>query len=265
MIFSAPLPFRTALDSQEIRTLLQTTGRTADLMQLEPAILRRAFFSATVQNAEILDAMATAVSSFTAGQVDQATLRTQLREVIERTGYRSEPEQAGGLQDLASDARLNLILETNREMAEGFGHWQEGQDPDILDEWPAQELIRVIDSKVKRDWKARWIDAGGRFWDGPHRMIALKSDPIWKALSRFGTPWPPFDFNSGMDLADVSRDEAERIGLIEPGTQLFPQREDFNAELQASPAIRAGWLRGALEETGLGTFNRDGVFIFNHR
>jgi hypothetical protein len=29
------------------------------------------------------------------------------------------------------------------------------------------------------------------------RMIARKDSPIWEALSRFGTPYPPFDFNSG--------------------------------------------------------------------
>ena len=27
-------------------------------------------------------------------------------------------------------------------------------------------------------------------------MVALKTDPVWAAISRFGQPWPPFDENS---------------------------------------------------------------------
>jgi hypothetical protein len=40
------------------------------------------------------------------------------------------------------------------------------------------------------------MQAGGQIFGG--RMIALKSDPIWTAISAFGTPYPPFDYNSGM-------------------------------------------------------------------
>jgi hypothetical protein len=98
--------------------------------------------------------------------------------------------------------------------------------------WPAQELVRVIDSEHPRDWATRWAEAGGEFSGG--RMIALKNDPIWEKISRFGTPYPPFDFNSGMDVADVDRDEAVALGLIDRDEQVEPQIEDFNARLEAS-------------------------------
>ncbi len=257
------MPFREALDSLAARSVLPQSGSTADLARLDPAIRLRALFSAKVTEVGILDEIESAVSSFTAGRADQSSLRVQLRDVVERSGYRADPEDFGTVRDLTSDARLNLILETNRQMAEGYGHYLEGNDPAVLDEWPAQELIRVIDSKVKRKWTRRWINAGGRFWAGPHRMIALKNDPIWKRLSRFDLPYAPFDFNSGMDLADVDRDEAVELGLIDEDTQLFPPRvDDLNETLQASPNVRSENLRGMLEETGLGTFDEDGIFHF---
>lgn len=263
MIFTAPIPFEEALRSLQARSVFPMSGATRDLAKLDPAIRLRALFSAQVTEVGILDEIQSAVSSFTAGRVDQSSLRVQLRDVVQRSGYRADPEDFGTLRDLTSDARLNLILETNRQMAEGYGHYVEGNDPAILDEWPAQELVRVIDSKVKRKWKRRWIDAGGRFWAGPHRMMALKNDPVWRRLSRFDLPYAPFDFNSGMDLSDVDRDEAVELGLIDEDEQLVPPRvDDLNATLQASPNVRSEALRGMLEETGLGTFDDDGIFNF---
>jgi hypothetical protein len=44
--------------------------------------------------------------------------------------------------------------------------------------------------------------------------IALKTSPIWTALSAFGHPYPPFDWGSGMDVRDVSADRAIELGLI---------------------------------------------------
>jgi hypothetical protein len=105
-------------------------------------------------------------------------------------------------------------------------------DPDVLDAFPAQELVREEDRKQPRDWESRWTAAGGELIDG--RMVALKTDPIWTKISRFGTPWPPFDFGSGMGLNDISRDEAEQLGLIEPGAPVAAEDEYFNKELAAS-------------------------------
>jgi hypothetical protein len=80
---------------------------------------------------------------------------------------------------------------------------------------------------------ARWAEAGGTLQAGG-RMIALKSDPIWSEISRFGHPWPPFDFGSGMGVRGVSREEAVRLGLLAPDEKVQPQEADFNARLQAS-------------------------------
>ena len=57
----------------------------------------------------------------------------------------------------------------------------------------------------------RWEAAGGQFTNG--RMAALKTDPIRAAISRFGDPFPPFDYGSDMGLRDIDREEAEALGL----------------------------------------------------
>jgi hypothetical protein len=62
-------------------------------------------------------------------------------------------------------------------------------------------------------------------------MVALKTDPVWVALSRFGVPWPPFDFGSGMILRNVARAEALSLGLL---------KEDDVLEADPDPAFNAG-------------------------
>ena len=107
---------------------------------------------------------------------------------------------------------------------------------------------------------ARWAAAGGTFFGG--RMIALKTDPIWREINRFGVDYPPFDFNSGMDVVDVDRDEAEAIGLLARDEVVEPAApDDFNAELQATPQVRAEWLRSALADSlqGVAEFDAAGV------
>jgi hypothetical protein len=149
---------------------------------------------------------------------------------------------------------------SNLAPAQGYGQALQGAQPEVLDQWPAQELVRVVDSAEPRDWAARWAAAGGQFFGG--RMVALKADPIWTAISRFKTPYPPFDFNSGMEVEDIDRDEAEALGLLERDAPApAPELPDFNAELQATPAVRADYLRSALAESlqGLAEFAADGV------
>ena len=51
-------------------------------------------------------------------------------------------------------------------------------------------------------------------------MVALINHPGWSRLSRFGTPWPPFDYSSGMGVESVSRKEAVALGVIGPDDML---------------------------------------------
>src|SRR5690606_41386403 len=101
------------------------------------------------------------------------------------------------------------------------------------------------------------------------RMIALNTDPIWEKLGDpsffddgLGNAYPPFAFNSGMDVRDVGRDEAEDLGLIEPNVTLTPQPRDIDADLRATAEVRDGWLRQAIEDSGLGRFDSSGLLHF---
>lgn len=251
MILSTPMPFAEALQARAVKQLLPTDFRTS-LLDTIPAELReRAMFSAGVTNAEFLQRASDGIDALTAGTTDRATQRAELKKLLATLNYQPVPGEEGSLTDLSGDRRLNLILDQNLQQAQGYGRWMQGQDPEVLAQWPAQELVRVIDSEHPRDWAQRWAEAGGTFYAG--RMIALKNDPrdpgFWSRLSRFGTPYPPFDFNSGMDVQDIDRDEAEALGVIDPTTTIAPQSRDFNTDLQATPEVRSAALKDALGET----------------
>jgi hypothetical protein len=254
MIFSEPIQFSEALQSREVRNILPTDLSSEQLSKIEPAILERALFSAQVTNAEYLQKIADIVEKLVNGEIDFATARLEAKDMLAELGYEAAPAAQGTMQDFASDVRINLVLETNTAMAQGYGTWLQGQAPSILDQWPAQELYRAFHRKVPRNWILRWRDAGGQFFGG--RMIALKNAGIWANISRFRNPYPPFDFNSGMWTRHVDRDAAMKFGLIDRDTLIAPRDRGFNDDLQFTPAVRASALRQVLEEEGH-SFNGD--------
>ena len=271
MIFSAPIPFQQALDAHGIKSLLPTTGATRDLSTLSSAMKQRALFSATVTSAQHLAKIRDGVQSIIAGEADQATVRLGIKNLLADMGYQPDPELAGGLQDLGSTSRINLQIETNVATARGAGWFDQGQQPDVLDEFPAQELYRATTPqggvKAERDWLQRWQDCGGKFYDG--RMIARKDDPVWAKLGdpdRFpdglGNEWPPYAFSSGMRVRDIGRDEAVALGVIDAATQVTPQPLDLTADLASTPVLRESWLQSAITDSGLGSFDANGVLVF---
>jgi hypothetical protein len=202
------------------------------------------------------------------GEINLATARLALKQKLAEIGYQPSEEEAGTLTDLSSDERINLILKMQSGFAYGYGNWMQGQHPAILDRWPAQELYRAYNRKTHRQWsgtdtdniikgeppEGRWADAGGQFFDSESgdakRMIALKNAPIWTAISRFGLPYPPFDFNSGMSIRDIKREEAMKLGLIDRDTRIQPETRDFNQDLKYTADIRNAALRQAVEDFG---------------
>lgn len=84
--------------------------------------------------------------------------------------------------------------------------------------FPCMELIRVrLGVEDGIDWQKRWTDAGGKLYDG--RMIALKTDPIWSAISDYGVPYPPFEFHDVMGTQDIGRKESIALGFDPPRTK----------------------------------------------
>ena len=241
MIFKKPIPFKEAVAMQKAKKILPTSAGSAELEQLEARVRERAFFSARTTNAgylakmdRMITRMVSPIATSAAGQdiVDPGTFRLAMRAELDRLGY--QPEKPGGLQDLGSDARLNLIVDMQLKSAHGYGQHLKSNDPDIIDAFPCRELLREESRKKEREWRRqRWIAAGGKLYGGG-RMIARKDDPIWTAISRFGTPYPPFDYNSGMGVEEVDRAEAEALGVIKPSTVVQRDDRSFNKEVEAS-------------------------------
>ena len=217
-------PFELAVDRLEGRIPVASRLRTADWDQVPAAIRERAQFSAAVDDLRTMQGVQDKL-------VEWAELgrRDPDRAFMDRSKFVAEMRQEmgaaegdpGSLTDIASRRRLELIYDFQTQDAMEFGRWKMSQDPEVLSSFPAQELVRIEERRDKRNWVERWRGAGGRVFPGGTdpdfgggRLVALKTDPVWTRISRFGKPWPPFDFGSGMGVEDVGVDEAVELGLL---------------------------------------------------
>lgn len=197
--------------------------------KIQAGLRDRAFFSSQVEEARILHAARQMCAEVADGKRSASEFRRDMRSLLSKMGH---PEGDGSLKDLYSEKRLDVLRETNVRQARGYVQHLEATTKGALMAFPAQELVRVQARENPRDWEERWARAGGRFYGG--RMIALKTDPIWTNISRFGTPWPPFDFNSGMGVEDIDFETAVELGVIQEDTPITePDTPGFNAKLEA--------------------------------
>ena len=139
------------------------------------------------------------------------------------------------MTDIASRRRLSLIYKMKYDEAREYAKYTRGQDSDALYMFPAQEFLRVEPRRVPRtDWQTRWRAAGGKLYGG--RMVALKSSDVWRNLSRFDRPYPPFDFGSGMGVEDIDRDEDIELGLL-PKDEPVDEIPDFDDALETEVSL----------------------------
>lgn len=253
MLIGKPVPFAEAIKLLRAKKLLPTNLSTAELAKLDAAIRRQSLFSAKVTNADFLqqalDLVGRIVEPTKTGgapgsYMDVPRMREELKGFLQSIGYSADPGKEGTIEDLSSDQRLNLIAKTNTQMAQGYGQHVQANNPVVLDAFPAQELFRLEGREKPRDWITRWRGAGGKTYGG--RMVALKDDPIWTAISAFGNPYPPFDFNSGMWTRPVSRAEALDLGVVGADRKVKPTEVAFASGLQAGIAGLAEGLQKIL-------------------
>jgi hypothetical protein len=263
MILGPLQPFTEAIKSVADKNVLPTSMSSAELQQLGGEFHRANFTSARTLLADLLDQYKADVQDIINPTVEQradrvteanpqgnvnvglsqAEARLKAKQLLDELSYSPNPDEAGTIKDLSSDARINLVLETNRDIAQGFGWFLQGQDQAVLDAFPAQELLRIEDRKEPRDWPTRWslcaavvgdVDAA-RVLAETGRMIALKDSDIWQALGdgedgstdTLGNPFPPFAFLSGMGVRDIGYTEAVALGVIDPGQKVEPQKLDY--------------------------------------
>lgn len=225
-----------AIEEFAAKTEVPSWARTADWDKLPAALRRRSFFSAALEDARALSAERKAVADLlqTTGKDGKIYRRdtaiTELQAMMQRRGL--DTGDGPTLTNPAAEKRIKLVIDTNRAQAQGYARFKRSSSGGALLAFPAQELVRVRNSKEQRDWQERWVKAGGTLTNG--RMIALKTDPIWIAINRFGVPYAPFDFNSGMGLKDISRRECLALGVIKADYK--PEADpvgDFNAAVEA--------------------------------
>lgn len=243
------MPNQTAIEEFAAKTEIPSWARTADWDKVPAALRRRAFFSAALEDARALSAERKAVADLLQGASKDGKLYrrdtaiTELRRMMQERGLDTGAPDA--LTNPAAEARIKLVIDTNRAQAQGYARFKRSSTGGALLAFPCQELVRVRNSREPRDWRARWAAAGGALHAG--RMIATKDDAVWTALSRFGTPYPPFDFNSGMGVRDISRREALALGVMSEDWR--PDRdpvEDFNANVEADVSAVHPDLLGSL-------------------
>lgn len=208
---------------QRIKDLLPTTLGSEEIRdQIAADILRRSVFSARMASATYLARIRDVCARMLSGEINQATAVKELMQELQAMGH--SPQDDGGLSNPASLRRLNLIVDTQTQMAASVARLENQTEATIL-LWPAWELVRFEGrAQPRQDWAARWRAAGAACnWQGAlqRRMIALKSSPIWAELGNgaggfrdtLGNPYPPFAYSSGLDWMEVSAEECARLGL----------------------------------------------------
>ncbi len=266
-----PISFPEAVKRLQRRGLLPADLSASQLAKISADIRRVAEFSARVTNEHFLNLAHEVISKIVdpaltgrapGSYMDKATARLELRKYLQAIGYVPDTGAEGSIKDLASDARLNLIIETRTQMMQGASRYEQSRDAAVLRTFPCEELYRLELRKEPRDWKRRWSENGGKFYGPKDRMIARKDDSIWEKISAFGNPYPPFDYNSGMWTIGVSRREAIALGVIEPGAVIAPKLVKERVDLTAAvgdhnPALINAALE-SLKKAGIDAIVRDG-------
>lgn len=264
MELTSPMSFLEAVKSLAARGTMPTNLGSGELRLLDAAVRRQSLFSARTLMSDYLEEIRGAVQSivepatgvsqdrrtadnpegFVTAGIDPATARLKLKEKLKELGYAPGEDEKGTIQDLSSDRRINLVVKTNVELAQGAGHFIQGQDADVLEAFPAQELVRFEQHTKERDWKQRWTEASqasgdydaARVLSEQGRMVARKDSPVWDALGDsslfpdgLDNPFPPFAFNSGMWVQDVDFATAEKFGLVTMGNVPRPQSLDLGS------------------------------------
>jgi hypothetical protein len=263
-------PIAEAVEKMSGKTPVGSTLKSAEWESVPREVRDRALFSSRVENARVLDRMKTGLQNILTGSrnefgviEDRTKFIAELGKLAEREGLSpSDPGLKGTIQDITSEARADLIVRTQTEMMYNAARHKRGVSGPLLRAAPAQELVRIAERKEKRAWVDTWRANGGRTFSGSPsiggelqpgmggiRCIALKGDPIWEAINRFGNPYPPFDFGSGVGVANVTRTEAIQLGLIQLGQEITSPQPALNENLEVDlgamdPGIRNELLRG---------------------
>lgn len=206
------IPVGTRLSSEEIA------------VHIPQALREQSFFSAQTVYADHLSNTRDDITKALEGGMSPAQIRTNMKRRLGELGYQPDPDKRGSLEDLSSDMRTALIINQNTQRAQGYAKWRSLQDDETLQDFPALELYRAVNKDKVRDWRTRWNEARAQLGDGNTTatyatskegpFIAMVNDPIFALVSRFGSPYDPLDYNTGMRQRPISRAKAKAAGVI---------------------------------------------------
>lgn len=238
------------------KTVVPSSMRSAEWALVPAQIRNVSQFSSGIVSARVMGAIQERLVAdqswdFSQPKGREAFIR-DMREVMKAEGVGTTVTGEGSLTNPQANSRLGLIYDQQTRSARGYANYRMALDPDMLDASPCWELYRMAEPKggasARRPWSRIWTEAGGRLYGS--RMIALKTDPIWTDISRFGTPWPPFDYGSHMGVRDVMRQEAEDLGVIATDAPAIPEERRFDGHVRASaegvPESMREWLKESL-------------------
>jgi hypothetical protein len=150
-------------------------------------------------------------------EIGLAAARCELVNLVGRRGDCEVAESCGTILE------VNMSLLMKHRLYCGK---QDAWTPGGADLWPAFELTSFGKQRFARDWSAAWTAAGGNVTKG--RMVALKNDLVWVAISDFGFPFPPFSLDWSMGTEAMPSDEASEFGLEwRSDTMDFPPVRNF--------------------------------------
>lgn len=180
------------------RVNLPTEKSSAEIARDIPAQIRaRAFYSARVADAHILDRFRTITDDYMLGKIGRDEARNLMLEYARSRGM---DDGTRGMSNLASTARLNLMIDQNAAMTKAVADHERMYSPTHLKLFPYVIYHASVGSKVPR--------AEHQQYDG---MIFDKNDP-WLVSHT-----PPWEFGCHCQLEECSEKKAGKTPeLIQP-------------------------------------------------
>ncbi len=234
------------------RKQIDATDRSSAQWSKVPTAHRtNALFSAHVEKAALLQRMQTLLDDYLAGARESVTLPDgtqttvgkvqgkadfikQMREFMINEGM--DPDAKNNkITNIGARSRLSLIFDTQVRAAYGQARWEQGMTEDMLKAYPAWRFVRNPGARVKRELHVRnegavRLKTNYQFW--AQEMNAAD-------IGGFTVPWPPFGFNSYMDLEAVSATECEQLGIKVPKAQSLKQNAHANQKFGSRAPERA--------------------------
>ena len=201
---------RRAMEILAARRPTPTAGSAEEWAKKALQARTRAFWSAKLEHARHVSDLKEACMDVLRGSKTREEAIRDMRILAAQRGLGAQ----------ASQSRVKLIVDMAVETSVNKARWEAmNADKTALKVAPALRFVRWYPRKEPRDWETRWREAAEAVdWkgvypnDGGKTKIALFRSPIWRELSAFDRPYPPFDYNSGMGYERVFAYELERMG-----------------------------------------------------